>query len=106
MIQSVRLKGAELICCGYTELQIPEESIVYCDPPYRGATRYDAVTVGFDHDAFWQWCRDKEKEGHRVFISEYDAPDDFVCLWKKEVESSLGNLTGSKKEVEKLFVLG
>ena len=57
----------------------------------------------FSHGAFWQWCRNKAKEGHKVFVSEYNAPKDFECLWQKEIVSSLTKETGSKTGVEKLF---
>ena len=43
------------------------------------------------------------KEGHTVFISEYNAPDDFVCVWQKEIQSGL-NVNSTKKGIEKLFV--
>jgi len=59
------------------ELDIPANSLVYCDPPYRGSTGYDGW---FDSRAFWQWCRDKTREGHTVFVSEYKAPPDFECV--------------------------
>lgn len=32
-------------------------------------------------------------------------PDDFICLWEKEVTSSLTQNTGQKKAVERLFTL-
>lgn len=77
-------------------------STIYCDPPYVGTTKYKD---DFDHEKFYTWCRDRHKEGHKVFISEYWMPDDFVCVWSKEVNSSLTKDTGSKKGVEKLFTL-
>lgn len=43
-----------------------------------------------------------------MFISEYNAPDDFVCVWQKEAKSSLsanGVIGGNKISTEKLFVL-
>jgi DNA adenine methylase len=57
----------------------------------------------FNHNEFWQWCRDRANEGHIVFVSEYNAPDDFECIWQKEIVSSLDKDTGSKKGMEKLF---
>lgn len=75
---------------------------IYCDPPYIGTTKYKD---DFDHEKFYTWCRDRHKEGHKVFISEYWMPDDFVCVWSKEVNNSLTKDTGSKKGVEKLFTL-
>lgn len=100
--QSKKLKGVVLIAESYQRLRIPQNSIIYCDPPYANATKYS--TSDFDHDAFWQWCREKSMEGHRVFISEYSAPDDFECVWQMEIHSSLTKDTGSKKGIEKLFV--
>ena len=98
--QGVKLKGVDFTCCGYDELCIPQQSIIYCDPPYEGTTKYKD---DFNHRDFWQWCRDKAKEGHQVFVSEYNAPDDFVCGWQKEIQSGL-NTNSTKKGVEKLFV--
>lgn len=81
---------------------IPYKSIIYCDPPYKNATKY---RDDFDHDKFYQWCRDKHEEGHYVYVSEYDMPDDFTCIWEKEVNSSLTKDTGGKKATERLFTL-
>jgi len=98
--QSPKLQGVLLYHSSYDELDIPDSSIIYCDPPYAGTTKYKD---DFDHDKFWQWCRDKSKEGHSVFVSEYNAPNDFECVWEKETTSSLTKDTGSKKAVERLF---
>lgn len=98
--QSPFLNSVDLLCCKYDELYLPNNSIIYCDPPYAGTTQYKDK---FDSDKFWQWCRDKTLEGHQVFVSEYNAPDDFKCLWSKEIVSSLTKNTGSKKGTEKLF---
>jgi DNA adenine methylase len=98
--QSPKLEGVELLWCQYDSIDEPPNSLIYCDPPYAGATKYKD---DFNHDEFWQWCRDKVKEGHQVFISEYNAPDDFECIWSKEIQSGL-NTNSTKKGVEKLFV--
>ena len=101
--QFSKLKGVKFYCCTYDNLAIiPPNSIIYCDPPYKGTTKYKD---DFNHDKFYGWCRDKRKEGHTVFVSEYWMPDDFTCVWQKEVNSSLAKDTGSKKAVEKLFTL-
>lgn len=99
--QSPLLQGVKLINASYLNLQIPENSLIYCDPPYKGTTKYKDR---FNHNIFWEWCRDKVKEGHTVFISEYNAPYDFECIWQKEIVSSLTKNTGAKKGVEKLFI--
>lgn len=42
-------------------------------------------------------------EGHDVLISEYNAPNDFVCVWQKGINMNLSGCKG-KTAVEKLFV--
>ena len=97
--QSPKLQGVNFVWDTYNELEIPENSIIYCDPPYANTTKYKD---DFDHAKFWQWCRDMSNKGHQVFISEYNAPDDFECLWQKEIQSGL-NTNTTKKGIEKLF---
>lgn len=101
--QAQEIVGINIFCCNYWELVIPPNSIIYCDPPYKGTEGY---RVKFDHDKFWQWCRQMTIEGHVVYISEYTAPEDFECIWSKELSSSLsanGKSGGNKKSTEKLF---
>jgi DNA adenine methylase len=98
--QSPNLQGVKLVQGRYQDLQVPSNSLIYCDPPYEGTTQYNTI---FDHEAFWQWCRDKTVEGHVVFVSEYVAPEGFVCIWQREIASSLTRDTGSKRGIEKLF---
>lgn len=100
--QSPKLKGVKFINVDYLNLKIPENSLIYCDPPYKGTTKYKDA---FNHTIFWEWCRDKVNEGHTLFVSEYNAPNDFDCVFKKEIVSSLTKNTGSKIGVEKLFYL-
>ncbi len=88
--------------CSYEDIQIPDEKVIfYCDPPYANTTKYKD---NFNHDKFWQWCREKTKEGHQVFISEYNAPDDFICVWSQELNCSVAKDGKHKKAIEKLFV--
>ena len=99
--QSPLLQGVRLVNESYLDLQIPENSLIYCDPPYEGTTKYKD---SFNHAEFWDWCRQKAKEGHIVFVSEYNAPNDFKCVWEKKIVSSLTKDTGSKVATERLFL--
>lgn len=98
MRQIPNLRGVEFRTGDYKNLQIPEESIIYCDPPYMGATGY---TDGLNHDEFWQWCRERVYDGHKVYISEYQAPDDFIKIWEKPLRN---NISLNKKVTERLFI--
>ena len=100
--QVQKLKGVRFFNLPYTELPIYPHAIIYNDPPYKDTTKYKAGD--FDHDLFWEWCRQMVNKGHLVFTSEYSAPDDFVSVWAKTVNSSLTQDTGAKKAVENLWV--
>ena len=101
--QKALLKGVILAVTDYKKIKLQINSIIYCDPPYAKTTGYKDT---INHDDFWEWCREKAAEGHKVYISEYNAPDDFVCLWEKEQRVVMSNTGNSKnlKSVERLFI--
>lgn len=99
--QLSKLNGIVFKHSSYDKLEIPENSIIYCDIPYRDAKQYDS-SKDFNHEDFWEWCRKMSNKGHEVFISEYSAPSDFECIWEKEVTNSM-NTTKTYIAVEKLF---
>ena len=99
--QANTLKNVEFKCGSYLDFEIPKNSTIYCDPPYKDTTKYKDA---FDHEKFYAWCRKQAKQGNRVYISEYEMPEDFQCVWIKKVKSSLSNQKAdTKKGVEKLF---
>ena len=102
--QVPKLKGVQLQNVSYLEMNLPENSLIYCDPPYEHTTKYN---TGFNHKEFWDWCR-RKKEGHHIFVSEYEAPSDFKCVWVRGAKSTFsynGSSGGTKESVERLFVL-
>lgn len=96
------LKGVVFNCSDYADLDVPRNSIIYCDIPYKGTKQY-LTSKNFDYERFWQWVRDKSYEGSDVLISEYNAPEDFVEIWNGEITNSM-NHTKTYITVEKLFV--
>lgn len=100
--QFPNLRNVIFKCSNYYELEIPNNSIIYCDPPYKDTTKYNNK---FNYEDFYNWCRKMKIKGHEIYISEYYMPDDFVCIYEKEISSSLTKNTGSKKGIEKLFTL-
>lgn len=92
-------------CAGdYSELSpLPKHSLIYCDPPYNGTKEY-STSVGFDYDKFYDWCRVKKQEGHEIFVSEYNMPSDFDCVWEKQVTNAM-NQHKTYKPIERLFKL-
>ena len=97
------IKNAEFVCKDYKEVEIPEGSVIYCDPPYRNTTGY-TTSKDFNHEEFWEYMR-KLSKNHKVFISEENAPEDFECIWSKEVKHVLDvNKANIQIKTEKLFV--
>jgi DNA adenine methylase len=99
--QVPNLQGVKYVHANYSDLVIPPNSLIYCDPPYRGASPYKCK---FNHDEFWNWCRVMWCDGHTIFVSEYNAPDDFKCVWEQEVNLTISETAGTKA-VEKLFMM-
>lgn len=84
--------------CSYDEYDYKPKSVIYCDPPYQSTVGYES---SFDHQKFWDWCR-KMSKYHYVYVSEYSAPSDFKCIWRKAVKEQVGKNINQK--VEKLFI--
>lgn len=92
------IKGIHFYNCSYEDLFIPKKSIIYCDPPY-GNTLYGSF---FIQEHFYNWCRKMKQKGHEVFISGYDAPDDFNLLFER-MQKTILNKNKKQIRVEKLF---
>lgn len=102
--QQKDLQGVIFKNCNYYDLRMPEKSIVYCDPPYAGTTGYSKGN--FNHNQFYDWLRLQRAKGHLIFISEYNMPKDFRCVWQKTIANNLNAVQGKGKTViEKLFTL-
>lgn len=82
-----------------------ENAVIYCDPPYIKSKKY--YNNAFDYDTFWNWCREKSRDNY-VYISGYEAPEDFTCVWSKEClanfSSTRGDGKADKARIEKLFI--
>lgn len=90
-----KFNGIDFRCSSYKKLNIPPNSIIYCDPPYRKSNLYKC---NFNTDRFWFWCYLKIKEGHKVFVSEYEAPKNWKCIWSKNIE------VGIERRVEVTYI--
>lgn len=102
--QSPKIQNVQFICDSYENLDF-ENCLIYCDPPYQGTTGYK--TGEFDHEKFFEWCREQAKR-NIVFVSEYDAPDDFIEVWRGEVKKNFASTRkkATHNAVEKLFRVG
>lgn len=101
--QSPKIQNVQFICDSYENLN-PVNCLIYCDPPYQGTTGYKTGT--FDHDKFFDWCREQAKR-NIVFVSEYNAPDDFIEVWQGKVKTNFASnrKSATHNAVERLFLV-
>lgn len=99
--QSPKIQNVEFICDSYENLSF-NNCLIYCDPPYAGTSGYK--TGAFDHEKFFEWCREQAKN-NIVFVSEYNAPDDFIEVWRGEIKTNFASsrTRATHNAIEKLF---
>jgi DNA adenine methylase len=78
-------------------------SLIYCDPPYQGTEEYKNT---FDSTSFWNWVRTMSTApaNNFVFVSEYSAPEDFVCVGQKTKYQSIAGRGATRKREEIVFI--
>lgn len=87
----------------YRQIILPDNSVIYCDPPYINTKKY-ITHQNFNTNEFWGYMRTISKN-HLVIISELEAPDDFVSIWKKQKKRTLDvNKQNQFIVTEKLFI--
>lgn len=80
----------------------PKNALIYCDPPYNNVGNGYCIET-FDSDEFWEVMRNWSKD-NMVFISEYNAPEDFSCVLEIETRTDMRNNTGKMiPRIEKLY---
>lgn len=97
------LRGVEWHAGDYRDCPMPSGAVIYCDPPYAGTTQYDGVGK-FVTSEFWDWCLSKSEDGHIVFVSEYDAPEEFEPVLSIHTKTDVRTKFGKARRVEKLFM--
>ena len=90
----------------YSEIDIPPDAVVYCDPPYHASDKslYEGTANAFDHCAFYDWCVDVSKT-NPIFISEYSIDDDrFEIVAEKQKITSFASVK-SFNVTERLYTV-
>lgn len=78
-----KLYGANVSFTHTDYTTVPDNALVYADPPYVGTKPYKG-SPAFDHAAFWQWVRQRSGP---TFVSELTGPDDISIVWRKAHKS-------------------
>jgi len=101
--QRINLKDIKFIHNDYLNIEDLNNAVIYCDIPYKSATGYKDE---FNHERFYEWCRNLKNKNNIILISEYDMPNDFVCIWEKEHTTIVGKSEGKHdKRLERLFLI-
>ena len=103
--QSSHLNGIKFECKDFRDIKNISGYVIYCDPPYKGTTKYK--TGQFPYEEFYEWCKEMSKN-NIVLISEYYMPDDFKCIWEKTVKVNFDSNRQSNdiknNRIERLFI--
>jgi hypothetical protein len=56
----------------------------------------------FNNEEFWDWVRTRD---YPVYVSEYNAPDDLICIWQKGISRlRAGGKSAHQKAIEHLYI--
>lgn len=100
------LEHLRVTSLSYDEIDIPDDAVVYCDPPYHACIGhlYEGTADAFDHNAFYDWCVRVSKT-NPIFISEYSIEDDrFEVVAEKQKMTSLAAIK-SFNVTERLYTV-
>lgn len=91
------LESLRVTSLSYDKIDIPEDAVVYCDPPYHASRGYlyEGTADAFDHCTFYDWCVRVSKT-NPIFISEYSIEDDrFEIVAEKQKITSFSQSKSS-----------
>ena len=87
---------------GYQDVQIEDNSVLYCDIPYQDTNKYVGEGENFDYDRFYDWCL---KQTQPLYISSYEMPEsDFKVVAEFARIDTMSATNNGKLVSEKLFM--
>jgi site-specific DNA-adenine methylase len=93
-----RFQNLEIYNLSYDKVKIEtpiEQTVIYCDPPYKGTGKYEK---DIDHEKFFDFVKNSP---FKIYVSGYDF--DLSCVLEMEHRVTLSSTNNSKKIIEKLF---
>ena len=89
----------------YSEVEIPNNSLIYCDIPYKSSTK--KYKYGwFQHEEFYLWAKEMKDKGHTVLVSEYlqNLPEGWIVEWKHESKMGVRNKEGVQESTVEVLM--
>lgn len=95
-----RLVGLNITFTLANYTTVPDDVLVYADPPYAGTKPYKGGPT-FDHTAFWSWVR---RRSGPTFVSELTCPyDDIEIVWRKAHKSQNASNSPTTKATSQII---
>lgn len=86
----------------YQDVEIEDNSVIYCDIPYIGTGGYTNGGEGFDHERFYDWCL---RQKQTLYISSYKMPEkDFKVVAEFPRVDTFSPAASNNVVAEKLFM--
>ena len=98
------LKDVQFTNLQYNEVSVPDNSLIYCDIPYKDTTGYS--TGSFQHEAFYLWAKEMKDKGHTVLVSEYlqNLPEGWTVEWKHQSKKDIRNKEGVQESTVEILM--
>lgn len=86
----------------YQDVEIEDNSVIYCDVPYENTNKYVGEGEIFDYERFYDWCL---KQTQPLFISSYEMPkSDFKVVAEFSRRDTMSASSNSNNVTERIFI--
>lgn len=100
--QLPKMKDVRFKCADFRDIEIPDNAVVYCDPPYRGTRKYGKEV--FPYDEYYDWCQEHARHA-TILMSEIWMPEDFQVIWEKDIAMTMDHNQSGRKRQERLYTI-
>ena len=89
----------------YEKVNLPNNSLVYCDIPYKNTTGYSVGS--FNHDDFYAWAKEMKEKGQSIVVSEYacNVPLDWQVVFELESKKDIRNKKGIQEKTTEILMV-
>lgn len=84
--KATNLENIKFVSKDYSEINVPENSVIFSDAPYLGACKDGYLSQFFDFDKYYRWLIETATiKGVEIYVAElYMPPEYFEVIWEKK----------------------
>ena len=108
LLRLTSISDPKKACCltwsigDYQDVEIEDNSVLYCDVPYENTNKYVGEGENFDYERFYDWCL---KQKQPLYISSYEMPEsDFKVVAEFARIDTMSATNNGKLVSEKVFM--